>query len=241
MSRLLLLALLLAPALATAQPLQDHVVLVSGDTLRGEVEIKEPFLRSAYVSLDDSARYRFNDVLEVKDGVDYYAVGQGGPFNGTMLVKRVRRGRMDLYEKVTQNPDSWVMGPNGAQTFRPGGQTKHQFFRKSGCAVQKASPSNLRSAMHDDAQALAILDRRDRLGYVQWGLVGVGAGVAILGATQSEFAEPDDGNPFTEEDTGASISPLLFVGVGIMAGSWIPHLMREPLLDESIATYNRAE
>ena len=243
MSRLLLLALVLVPALVTAQPVSDHVVLVSGDTLRGEVDIREPFLRSAYVSLNDSTRYQFSEVLEVKDGIDYYAVGQGGPFNGTMLVKRVQRGRIDLYEKVTQDAGSWVMGPNGAQTFQPGGQTRHQFFRKGGGGVQPASPSYLRTAMQDDAQALAILDRRERLGYVQWGLVGVGAAVALFGATQSEFGQEGvDAGPYgTVGEKKASLNPLLFVGIGIMAGSWIPSLMREPLLDEAVETYNRGQ
>ena len=235
----LVLLVLLLPAAASAQTLDEYVVLAQGDTLRGDVDIKEPFIGSARIVVNDSAEYALGEVDEVHNASGNYVVGRGSAFGGPMLARRVESGRMTLYERITNSPGTWMPGPNGVQTYTGGGQTRSQFFRVAGGEVQKASPSNLRAAMQDSPAALAILERRDRLGYVQWGLVGVGAAVAILGATQSDFAEPDDGNPFTEEEGGASISPLLFVGVGVMAGSWIPHLMREPLLEESIDVYNR--
>ena len=136
------LCLFLTAFPSAAQPVDEFVVLVSGDTLRGEVEINEPFLRSAYVSIDDSVQYRFDEVLEVKDGVDYYAIGHGGVFAGTMLAKRTSSGSISLYERVYDHgPGMWMPGPNGTQQFVGGGSARYDFFRKEGGPVQRYRPA----------------------------------------------------------------------------------------------------
>ena len=234
------LGLLLAVSASQAQSVDEYAVLVSGDTLRGDVDIREPFLRSTRIVVNDSAEYKLDQITEVNNASGNYVVGHGSAFGGTMLVERVEAGRISLYEKVTQNHGTWMPGPNGTQQYTGGGTSKSQFFRLQGGPVQRASAANLRAAMQDSPASIALLDRRERLAYVQWGLVGVGAVVTVLGLTQSEFGEPASDNPFAnDEGEAASISPLVFVGVGVMAGSWIPHLMREPLLEESIDVYNR--
>ncbi|MEM9998180.1 MAG: hypothetical protein AAF809_10815 [Bacteroidota bacterium] len=238
---LLLLSLSLyaqAPADPPAPPAFDeYVILAEGDTLRGDVNIREPFLRSTRIVVNDSTEYKLDQVSEVNNEDGNFVVGQ---LTGSRtLLRRVEAGRISLYSKTVMTPGMWTPGPNGTQTFTGGNSSTYEYFRVGGGDVQKASASNLRPVMADHPEALALVNQHQTLTYVQWGLIGAGLALAVVGATQSEFGSGSDQvGPFAEESS-ADISPLVFVGVGVAVSSWIPQLMRQDLIQQSIETYNR--
>ena len=230
MSRLLLLALVLVPALATAQPVPDHVVLVSGDTLRGEVDIREPFLRSAYVLIDDSTRYRFSEVLEVRDGSEHYALTHGGLLEATTMYRRVEEGRISLYAKVS-GPDAGglVSGASDLPSHTPSG-SRYAYFRKDSAPVLPVSVPHLRDAMRDSPAALSLLEERRRLGFGQFALGMAGMVSFAHGLTRGAEGR------FSE--TSSLLNTRVILGGGLLLASLIPRARRKALVSEAIEVYN---
>lgn len=229
-----------APADVPAPSFNEYLVLAQGDTLRGDVDIRDPFLGAPRVVLNDSTEYPLDQVVEVNNAEGNYAVTRTGLTSSPTLVRRVEAGRISLYSRTITHAGTWTPGPNGTQTYSGGGSSTYEYFRVGTGQVQDASTSNLRTAMADSPEALAIINRHRNLGIAQYALLGAGLIVAVVGVTQSEFtAEEEQFGPFAEESEPSQISPLLFVGAGVMLSSWIPSLARQGLVRDAIETYNR--
>ncbi|MEM8557358.1 MAG: hypothetical protein AAGG50_05985 [Bacteroidota bacterium] len=217
---------------STPTAIDEYVVLATGDTLRGDVTLRDRFLRSQLVVLDDSTEYELDDIVEVNDTDGNYAVARitGSP----TLLRRVEAGRISLYSKTFDHGPAMEVptGPQGLGMTMPmgGGSTTYEYFRVGTGDVQKASAGNLKPVFADHPESLALINRHQTLSYVQWGMVGVGLATLIAGAVSS--------TPENEGDE-VELSPLVFVGAGIAVGSWIPHFMRQGLVHQSIETYNR--
>ncbi len=154
--------------------------------------------------------------------------GRGRP----EFARRTHEGRLDLYERTGtyfSGGTPWMVStPSGpAPSLTPGGvhQQRTGYFATEGGALRPVAYDALREALVGDAESMRHLDQYRRLGYVQWGLVGVGTSTALVGATQIG----EDGD----------IPALAVVGVAVAAAAWIPQLMRPPKLREAIRAYNR--
>lgn len=205
MLRFALLTCFLASA-ATAQP-GNYVILASGDTLRGRVEVRSPLLQRTYVRVD-SQRYELEALQEIREGESTLAVVEG-----RRLAELVRRGdRVDFFSRsvTSYSPGQTVPAGPGMTRTTPGVTTTSEvgYFRLDDGPVQRASASNLRSALSDNHASMRALDQYQTLTYAQYGTSAVGAGAFALGAVQTLNSE--DNGEYTP-------SPFLFVGAGVLA------------------------
>ncbi|HYE96548.1 MAG TPA: hypothetical protein VD962_10095 [Rubricoccaceae bacterium] len=225
----------LAPAAAqpTTDAAEDVLILAAGDTLRGDLELREPLLRSKRFVLDGEREFPIGQVREARLDGQWYAVGRTA-MDTAVLMRQVEAGRISLYTADLSWGPSWAVttpGPTVPMTMTPGGSTRLEYFRKGNGPIRPASYGNLREAMSDDPAAMRVLRRRQTLSVVGYAMAAAAAGLVIGGATQ--LGEDEDGN--------ARVPTLALVGIGVGLGSRVPFMMRGGLLDEAIATYNRTE
>ena len=205
----------------------EFVELATGSRLDGRVERHNPAFRSAYLTIDDSARVELNDVRAYRSDEGYFRRISG---KGSKFARRVRIGRLDLYERaqLVVSPMMMMPGAPGGPPIVTGGvgsNATFDFFAKGDGDVHPLKYGPLRDAVSDDPQSLRYLNQYRTLGYVQIGLAAAGLGLVAVGLTQLEKQEPPP--------------PLLFVGAGVAMTSWIPHLMRGGKLQEAVDSYNR--
>lgn len=205
----------------------EFVELATGSRLAGRVELHDPAFRGAYLTIDDSARVDLDDVRAYRSGEGYFRRISG---NGSKFARRVRVGRLDLYQRAqfVVSPMMMMPGAPGAPPMMTGGvgsNATFDFFAKGDGDVHPLKYGPLRDAVSDDPQSLRYLNQYRTLGFVQGGLVAAGLGLVAIGLSQLEKQEPPP--------------PLLFVGAGVASTAWIPHVMRGGKLRDAVDSYNR--
>ena len=205
----------------------EYVEFMTGERRYGRVELHAPVLRSRYLTIDGSERVDLDDVRAYQNEEGYFRrVGD----TGSAFARRVRQGRLDLYERsgTAVSPLMMMPGAPGAAPLMMGGgmtTTSFGYFAKGEAEVHPLKYGPLREAVSDDPQSLQYLNQYRTLGFVQGGLVAAGLGIVAVGLTQLEKQQPPP--------------PLLFVGAGVASTAWIPHLMRSGKLEAAVDSYNR--
>ena len=142
MRTLSLVALFLLAAGAAAQdaPAEDYAVTVDGDTLRGTVEFKTPFLGSPHV-LVDGERHEAGAFSVLSLDGETHAVVDGG----RRLARLARDGRVRFYSQSTSTPGMMVpnAGPGGGMSFTPGVSSETGYVQVGNGPVLRASAGNL--------------------------------------------------------------------------------------------------
>lgn len=219
--------------LSTAAQAQDSfLVLSNGDTIYGKVELKKPFLRGAYVLVNDSTKYEMGKVFGIQTDEEYY-VRHPSAFNKNRLIRRVEEGNVDLFIDNTETTPTMVPihtnTPYGSTThysYAGGGNAyKSMYFSKNGGDIQKVNHSNLSKALADNPMSQQHLDTYKNFSYAKAGSI-VG-GIAVIG---SSFIGVDKDNP---PKVG------LIVAGGIIANlGWVFHMMQSDKIESAIREYN---
>ena len=120
-----------------------------------------------------------------------------------------------------------TQGPNGQirHTMGPPTPVQADYFSVGGGAVQDVEPDALRPVVKDVPESRRYVNQYQTLGRVQLGL-GL-AGLAVLVGSLATY------------DKGGGVPTGVYLGGGIAATSWIPHLARQSKLNQAITVYNR--
>lgn len=198
----------------------------SGDTLRGTVEFKDPFLGSPHVLLDGERREAEDFSVLHLDG-ETLAVVDGG----RRLARLVRDGRVRFYSRTTSTPGMMVpnAGPGGGMSMAPGTSSETGYVQVGAGPVRRATVSNLRDAIGDHPESARLLDQYRTLGYVQWAATGAGLAVAGIGLASMLGSGEDE----------LTVNPLLVVGLaGAAVGGYVLPRLRDGARDRAIDVYN---
>jgi hypothetical protein len=218
-----------APGAGEGEPGEgaEYVELETGEVLYGRVEFHKPEFSKGYLMIDKSTRVEAEDVRAYQNEDGYFRRVSGRP---PKFARRVRRGRLDLYERAEYVFSPMIMMP-GAPGAPPimmgghGGDVSFGYFAKGEGDVHPLKYGPLREAVSDDPASLRHLNQYRALGYVQIGLVAGGLGLIVASLAQ---LEPKEDPP-----------PMLFVGAGVAVTAWVPHLLRSGKLEAAVNTYNR--
>ncbi len=213
---------------------REYILLNNGEQVFGEVEYKKTN-SFAYANRDyflvDSTRYETKDVKAFQDSIDYYA----RIFNEEEFVKREKQGNVDIYSTTYH---AWGSGgsfnvistPHGSfTTYTPGsygGEYEVNYFSKPNGNVLEVDYDNLHEELKDNIESMALLDEYRTLTYVKYG-----AGLAGLGLIIASFNGVD-------EETPPNFGMMALGGIVANLGIWIPNMMQNEKLKESIKVYN---
>lgn len=236
------LGVMFGPASAYAQSPSTHdlrtpapgtIQLKNGQTLDGRLALHlggyNP--RLEYVGGDQLRTIPITDVRAFRHG-ERYVVNHGvvrldhltqSAVEERLIVRHVE-GRLDLY------------APMGAT--RP--RFPYAYFSKGNGPIREMSYSNLRDAVQDDAESAALMASSRRWHYAQYGLLVGGAVTTSLGMMRS-FNTGIDSGPGAKDDpsVGFAVDSLLFVGLGIVATSFIARAQKHIRFRRAIKAYNR--
>ena len=228
---LLFAVLLLAPsALAQTGSTDPFAVTVQGDTLRGDVELKDPILGRRHVLIDGERR-EIDEFSYLQIDGDLLAV-----VDGRGLAELVQDGRVRFYsrsEYTAGTPGFGVPGTPGAVAGTPGGSTEYGYIQIGDGPVQDATDAALRQAFQDNAESMRQLDRMRALRTTSW--VVMGAGIIAFGVGA--------GLTYRAEQNGEDYSAYLPIGIAgvVLAGGGnliFPPMIRDARR-QAIDAYNQ--
>ena len=221
---------LLALATPASAQASDYVLLVSGDTLRGAVDVRSPLLQKTYLAFGDR-RVELEEVSEYRsDGETYAIVGT------RTIVRRVSSGpRVDFYSRTvtTTTPGVATSAGPGGPVYTPGSVSSETigYYRLDAGPVERASASNLRLALADNPESLGYLDQEKTLAAAQYATLAAGLAAAAGGAYLS-FQQSDEST--------FRAHPLLIVGVGTAAlSNFVFPSQRDRRVRQAIDAYNQ--
>ncbi|MBI1806243.1 MAG: hypothetical protein HYR76_04225 [Ignavibacteria bacterium] len=212
-----------------AQDTSGVIQLASGQRLTGKVEYKQPFLAKPYVLLNDSIKYKIEEIRAFQCANGYFAKLP----KSSKVVRRTLQGKIDLYQDV----QSYFIPGQSYTVNTPGGSFVQStpasfntytldYFSKNGGDILDASLGNLKTALVDNPESMKYLSEYQTLNLVQWGLVGTGLGMVITSFLTA-----------TKED-GPNKGLLIGGGVTAVLG-WIPKLMKDGKMEDAVRVYNQ--
>lgn len=205
---------------------RDFVVTALGDTLRGDVEIKDPFLGCLHV-LVDGERRDIQTLREITLDGETMAV-----VDGRSLATLQQDGRVRFYSRTTTTGPMMTPGPNGTMMMTGGSSNEVGYVQVGQGPIQRATVPNLRTALHDNPESIGHLDRYRSLGYAQYGVTAVSVGLFLGGGYQMYQAEQNG-----EE---ISLNPLVVIGAaGATIGQLVFPGLRNAARRRAIDSYNR--
>ncbi|MBI5216816.1 MAG: hypothetical protein HY960_13775 [Ignavibacteriae bacterium] len=237
----IIIAVLLVSASVAAQQSTSFILLENGQTVNGKVELKQPFLATPYLMLNDSIKHPLEEVkvyqnedgyfAKVRSRANFFTTGVLDLSSGEKFVKRTLTGRISLFEEQ----GSRFIGGHSFTTSTPGGSFTHttpssfqtytlDYFSKDDGDVLEVSISNLKKAMEDNPVSMEYLNEYQTLGYVQYGLAIGGLGMVVAGAATSTKEEFNTG--------------LVLGGAVVAVLSWIPKLIRDGKMEDAVRVYN---
>ena len=185
---------------APAPNAEDYLVTVAGDTLRGDVELKSPFLGKTHVVLDGERR-ELEEFRMIHDGAETLAV-----VDGRRLARLIEDGRVRLYSYETSSPGVMMPnpGPGGGFSMTPGSSSEVGYVQVGDGPVERATVPVLRLALQDNPESIDYLDRHQTLTYAQYGVTAAGVLAFAGGAALAIQSLEEDGEP--------SLNALLIAG-----------------------------
>lgn len=175
---------------------QNFVITKDGNKINSsEVKEKSPLFSKSVLKLDDGTKVPVRDVMAYQNDAGYYARlnNTGG------LLKRVHKGTIDIYEKVsvTYNAPTYRTNGIGMGGWSGGGSTTRiDYYLKKGLNGEPVAmfPSNgkeILSLVSDYAPSadlmMAFNKKRKQLqtiSYINWGLIG--GGLVMIFASKSD-------------------------------------------------------
>lgn len=228
---LLLILCFIACSGAHAQSTQQYFIkLQSGEVIPGrKIQLKSPFFKSNYFLLDDSLKYNpaLVSIYQNEDG--YYARVEPG--NSTeAFAKRILEGpRIDKFYTSRTTYEGYGYSPYGYGYGMPRSSRKRiYYFSKDDGPLYLFNHENLQYALSDNTASLALLQKYKRDKYVSTGMTIVGAGLMALGVMNSQQSP----------DGSVKISPLLYVGAGVVGAQFAINLFQKDKLTQAVQVYN---
>jgi len=229
LSSLVLLAVIATGASAQSGVSTNYAVTTFGDTLRTNVEFKDPLLGRSHL-LVDGERHEIDEfsILHI-DGVTSAVV------EGRRLARLLSDGRIRFYARTVTTAGTMMPmgGPGGGMMMSPGTSSEVGYIQTSGGPVQKATYANLSEAMADNPESMRLLARSRSLTTTRWVVTGLGVAAFAAGGLLI----------YNAEQNGESYTPFIPIAVagaaGIAAGSYLLPGLADDARDEAIDIYNQ--
>ncbi|HAA12559.1 MAG TPA: hypothetical protein DCE41_13025 [Cytophagales bacterium] len=215
----------LVPTYSSAQNQPNTFVgLKSGKVLYPEsIALRERGFGGSYLILDGRDQVLLSDILffQNQDGYFIYEPIEGA--NRSSLMRREFQGRITLFT-ITRVVYNTNFDPYRTNNFRNNGSSRERteyYFRKDNGIVQRYNYRNLRIALSDNPESLAILQEVGRRRFLMYSLYGAGGAIAVYSMLQ------------TLQDGTIPLSTWLGVGlltVPTFLGSGIDAKMEQALL-----------
>lgn len=237
---LMALLLIISDAELFAQGIGLEVGLKNSEVFYPQsLKFKSPPFGKSYLLVDDSIRYQTEELSYYQDATGYYRWMIIDGKGNSQRMKRETKGRVSTYSMMVMSTSA--AGPNGMPTSY---SQKVEYFQKGDSPVQLINYDNLKTALSDDPNSMAELEKAKKLKTAR--IVGICAGGALMAAgliqTINSIEDPDmspsaGGN--VSDESSVKYSPLLFAGGGVIGISFILGLTSKDKQRAAIDIYNR--
>ncbi len=206
----------------------NYAITTQGDTLRTEVELKDPLIGRAHVLVGGDRRELEEFSLLHIDGETLAIV------DGRRLARLLTDGRVRFYTREVTTSGVWQpgVGPGGVSPgFTPSTTQEIGYIQVGNGPVVRATNGALHDAFQDNPESLRYLNHARTLGYAQAGVTVAGVALVIGGAIPMIQAN--------EREEEVKVNPLVFVGAGLAAaGQLIFPGLRSTARNRAIDAYN---
>jgi hypothetical protein len=217
--RVVLFALLLIAPVLYAQSDSGFVRLVSGERRWGHVEWNRPIIGSSSLSVDDSIEIPIDSVARFQNSDGFFGRVAG---TSATIVLRTSHGRLDCFKELA---GTWHPGTPPPPLLPQSVVFPVDYFSKNDGDILDAGYGNLSLALADSPVSMAHLARYRTMNFIQWGLLGTGFSLVVLG--------------FAESEPGTSETEIIVTGAVLGLAAWIPYFLKKGELEEAIEEYNR--
>lgn len=216
---------------ATAQRTQRYFLkLQSGEVIEAnKIQLKSPLFKSNYFLMDDSLKYSPAQVSTYQNEDGYYARVEPGN-SSEAFAKRILEGpRVEKFYTSRTTYENYGYSPYGYGYGMPRSSRKRiYYFSKDGGPLYLFNHENLQQALGDNAASLALLQKYKREKYISTGVTILGAGLMALGVVNSQQSP----------DGSVKLSPLLYVGAGVVGAHFVINLFQKDKLTQAVQVYN---
>ncbi|MEJ8758344.1 hypothetical protein WG947_15125 [Pontibacter sp. H259] len=216
---------------ATAQRTPRYFIkLQSGEVIEANrIQLKSPIFKSNYFLIDDSLKYSPALVSTYQNEEGYFARVEPGS-NQDAFAKRIIEGpRIEKFYTSRTTYEGYGYSPYGYGYGMPRSSRKRiYYFSKDGGPLYLFNQENLEHALSDNAASLTLLQRHRRDRFINTGTTILGTGLMALGVINSQ------------QTTNGSVklSPLLYVGAGVLGAQFVINLFQKDKLTQAIQVYN---
>ena len=236
---IIVLVILLKTASAQMDENRDFIYFFSDSILVGNIEYKSPIFGIDYLLLN-SNKVLLDRVKFYKKGGGFYANTNGAAFRGSPdFTKRIREGKINLYEKVNVNTYTGHFTPSGAYMGGGGSVTILNYYNKGYDDLKRANYKNLSFDLADNPESLIHLGKYKKVQNTQTGLY-IAGGAAILVGIVTLVAKTD-GVDYDNEPSPDVSANLAAIGVGAFSCfiSYTLSFSKPGYLRKAVDTYNR--
>ncbi|MBL0315082.1 MAG: hypothetical protein IPP69_04605 [Flavobacteriales bacterium] len=217
--------------LCAATAPQNKVVLYSGDVITGEHLLYEsPIMKQPLFTMSNE-EYASTDVQFFQNNHGFFAnLNRIHGQNTERYALRIKVGKLNLFEEIDLSvyggEELKTEGTNNNQDPMLATGEMYQYYSKGTDAVREAKYSNLKYDLSDNAASMAHLKRYRNYRSLQWGLIGVGAGLIAA-------------NVIAHSNTAVKFNPVMALGFVIGGGSYLLEKPKEDELWLAADEYNK--
>jgi len=234
----LLMWVSISAASAQVDETRNYIYFFSDSVLYcRNVELGSSFSRGTYLMCDtlvvDPYRVKF-----FRGETGFFANTMKINFSGTAtFCERVRRGKINLYERDVTTSSPGFYGPNGMYTSGGATRTIKNFYNKGFGDLKKASYKNLVVDLSDNPESMLYLDKYKKASRKET-IFGIAGGALIVGgiATLINAAKNSPGLEKPNNTPGTIITVTGAVGVWT---SYFIYLSKPKHLRNAIDAYNK--
>lgn len=214
----------------------DYLVTNKGEEYHGQVKITQDMWGKMTLLYNDSLTFNMNEVRRFENGSGYFAViqdiktGSNSAILGSIVLKRVARGNVEVYEKFDFSGRNSNNKPN------------YDYFNRRNDLIRKVEYDNLKAALKDNEQSMRYLKQYKTYKILNIGLLGLGLATTFYGlvTSSSESGEETQIDPATGKPAGDfKLNSTAYVGIGVTLTSFVPYFLKSSKLKQAIDAYNR--
>jgi hypothetical protein len=210
---------------------QNRVVLYSGDVVTGENLVYESPIMQQPVFVMNNEQYISTDVQFFQNNHGFFA--NLNRIHGQKLERyamRIKVGKINLFEEIDLTvyggEQLKTEGTNNNQDPMLASGESFQYYSKGTDAVREVKYSNLIYDLSDNAASMAHLKRYRNYRSLQWGMLGIGAGIIAA-------------NVIANSNTAVKFNPVMALGFVIGGSSYLLENPKEDELWLAADEYNK--